>query len=132
MTDEEVMKAIFGGGGKRSNILPEAQTATLREVAAVYGATLADGCQFDPGNVIVLRPPFQGVFKMRNSPCVVLEVFEEPMRNFAITHPTHMGEHAFGGNIDMRIAYVDDDGTVMTYCVESFRFEPYNGAAPEA
>lgn len=91
--------------------LPEAQVDELRGILTTYQA----GCSFAPGDIITPR-------RGRNivgagMPCIVLEVFAEPLRGRGSTGSTH-----FGARCDMRIArWVGDD--YCAFMAESWQYE---------
>ena len=107
-----------GLGSTSQRGLPEAQVASLREVAARYAA----GCPFKPGDLVTAR---RGGFYMgQGEPAVVLEVFDPPFR-------FHDGENGSGyhfARYDMRVARVHDAGVLAAFAVESWGYETYAGA----
>jgi len=96
--------------------LPEAQIATLREVAE----RVAGGCPFKPGELVMAR---QGCgLTEPGLPNIVVEMFSTPVRHHeqdGLGLPDHLCL------LDMRVARIGQSGTVNAFAVESWRFEAY-------
>lgn len=110
---------------RESRPLPEAQVATLLEEFAHY----SQPCQFKPGDLIT--PRATSSYSDRGVPHIVLEVRDEPIRNFAPGDDiSDVFSSAFGARLDIRVAIMVPDGRVVTFWQESWRHEPYTGPRP--
>lgn len=101
--------------------LPEAQVATLREVAARYTAP----CPFKVGDIVTAKAGYNTAGE--GDPHIVLEIAGVPVRNFETgDDPRNSSSMAFGRRMDMRVAcFVDADGSINAFWVESWIFEPF-------
>lgn len=98
--------------------LPEVQIATMREYCALYQKP----CRFKVGDLVT---PIRGsTVKGAGDPHLVIEVFDEPIR---AVHSEKVGTTKFGARLDIRIICLTQ-GCYVSFCVESFEFEPYEGA----
>lgn len=120
----DALRRLLGGGGDDEGAggkpIPEAQIAILREMHALYVAP----CRFKPGDIITPRP---GSYKDAGEPHIVLEVREEPIRNFDISaNHSEAFSNAYGVKLDIRVALLQGD-RVEAYWQESWRHDPYTG-----
>lgn len=125
MTLDDLVGGIGKPDGDGKNPLPEAQVATLLEVAARYAAPVP----FKVGDLVTPRKGYN--IRDAGDPHIVLEVPKFPIRNFAMgDDPSAFGSAFFGARLDIRVGTFDR-GHVAAYWGESFRYEPYTGPMPE-
>lgn len=98
--------------------LPEVQIATMREYCALY----QEPCRFKVGDLVTPRKGTS--VKGAGDPHIVIEVFDEPIRP---VHAERAGTPKFYGKMDIRVMCMTS-GCYASFCVESFEFEPYEGA----
>jgi hypothetical protein len=102
------------GASSVARPLPEAQVATLKEVAARYAA----GCPFKPGDLVTARPGHN--VKGVGHPHVVLDTRSaEPSFN------GESGSCLNGRREDIRVATIMR-GHVAAFWDESWHYEPYS------
>jgi len=101
--------------------LPEVQIATMREYCDLYQKP----CRFRVGDLVTPRPGVN--VRGDGDPHVVLEVFKQPIQALTAMDPHMTGASAFGRKMDMRVMCCTN-GQYSSFCVESFVFEPYEGA----
>lgn len=126
LSGDDLLRMLRGGdedgdGGPAARALPEADVATLREIAERY----ARPCPFNPGDIIT---PLPGQYNNAGEPHVVLEVAEFPIRNFDEGGHTSAFSNSFGARLDIRVALIDyrhGEGRVECYWQESWRHEPW-------
>lgn len=106
-------------GGSRP--LPEAQIATLREAFERYKGE----CPFKPGDIVTPRKGYG--YRDAGLPHIVLEVLNEPLRNFEVTESVGTSSSGFGMKLDVRVACFTRDATVAAFWQESWCLEPYEG-----
>lgn len=105
---------------------PDVLCKTLREIAARYSAP----CPFKVGDLVTPRKGY--VSKEEGEPGIVIEVAEQPIRNFAcVEGQTDIASMAYGAKIDVRVAY-GRHGVIMAHWQESWTIEPYTGPGADA
>lgn len=117
----DIMRGMGAEGDEQSGPrpLPEAQVATLREAFERYSAP----CAFKPGDLVTPRKGFN--VKCVGDPHIVIEVFGDPIRNFAVNDPVDTGLAAYGSRMDMRVVCFAADNSVAAFMSESWKFEKY-------
>lgn len=120
---EGMMNHIFGDAseqrhngcerGPTNRPLPEAQIATLKEIAARFQ-------RVNPFSVGDLVSAIPGMHDLPDGPIVVVEVLPEPMRPHGDVHPS---QTHFAPRLDMRICVMNDRGDYLFYWVESPCFD---------
>ena len=107
------IQQLFSQSGKsQSRPLVEAQIYTLKEALAAYRRP----CPFAVGDVVFARSNAYLVAKGDQYPYVVVDVATPEIR---------WACGMTGMKLDVRVAWVDDDGDVAVAWAESWCFEPY-------
>lgn len=110
------------GGAKPESDLSKPRVSQLREALDRYIAP----CPFKVGDLVTPRK--NSSYRQGGDPHLVIEVFEQPVRNFS----TETAQPGFGGKFDMRVICMIEHRVagrlnhyVCPYTVESWQFEPW-------
>lgn len=105
---------------------PDVLCKTLREIAARYSAP----CPFKVGDLVTVRKGYN--LKGEGEPIIVIEVAEQPIRNFAcVDDPSDVASMAYGSKLDVRTAH-ERGGNIVSHWQESWCLEPYTGPGADA
>lgn len=119
MSGADILRAMADTADRPSRPIPEAQVMTLREAFDAYSAP----CPFKPGDIVT--PRATSTYADIGVPHIVLEVLENPLRNFEPTKEISVYSNSFGQRLDMRVG-VMSGGYVATYWQESYQHELYD------
>ena len=106
------------GFGEMTDTQKEAAVMDLREIQQIYSA----GCRFKTGDLVT--PMASAFMHGVGNPHIVLEVRDEPFRNFEASDPHETGSASFGRRLDMRVACLAR-GSISAFWTESWNFIPY-------
>ncbi len=108
----DIQQLLAQGNKPRSRPIVDAQIHTLKEALAAY----CRPCPFAVGDVVVAKSNAYLHAKGDQYPYVVVDVAPAEIR---------WACGMTGMRLDVRVAWVDDDGDVVVAWAESWYFEPY-------
>lgn len=107
--------------GPAVNMTTDEKIAMYKEIAGAYNTRH----EFKVGDVIKMKPELKGVAYFRSpkasQPAVVVDVFDEPIRNQAAED----GETTYLAPLDIRICTMLPTGRTLIFPADSRYFMPY-------
>lgn len=107
------------GQEKKPRPLDEAQIMELQALFSRY----TEPCPFKPGDLVT--PRANANYTDRGVPHIVIEVADQPIRNFTTEDVHDIASHAFGCRLDVRVAVIADGERTVAFWQESWQLEAW-------